>query len=582
MLNIRRWNPWIGCLLLASAGLVGCAPKTNVSATGNVPAQYSHVFMSVKEIWFNASATAGPDDTAWTKFPLDTPVTVDLASSNGTLTSITSGLNLPIGTYAQVRLIPVDAGSTLLSSAGSLGAVYNSEVDYVDSANTLHQVPLELQNPDKGIGIATSIEVKGTGTAIFSSSSSSSSSSTDSTTTTDTTSTTATDSSSSTTNTPFSLAINVDGSKDLVPFTYSSVSGMLLNPHATAYDASQVGAIAGTLSIGDLTGLTGTSTSSFVNIQVTAESLSADGTRHIAVNSAPVRSDGTFTLYPLATSSSSPTSYDLVIHGPAIATIVIKGVAVNVGDPSSSSTTPVNIGTVTPRAATTSFAVNLTTTTPLPAGALVGFYQTLPGSGEVPYLIEQQPIDPFSRAFASDQSIPAATIDYGTYSSGSVSLSTADAAEGASTYRVAATAPLFADGLLTTTVTAPSASSSTATLVAVPTLSPASGTLSATTVTVTPTTAKKYDSGDLIISHDGAIVATAVLDTALATSAASTLAISNLPAGGGTTTLDSALYYVSVRVWNSSDPAGTLNREIYPTALDLRTSSTTTYSINID
>src|SRR6266850_2320357 len=113
---------------------------------------------------------------------------------------------------------------------------------------------------------------------------------------------------------------------------------------------------------------------------------------------------------------------------------------------------------VTPRAATTSFAVNLTTTTPLPAGALVGFYQTLPGSGEVPYLIEQQPIDPFSRAFASDQSIPAATIDYGTYSSGSVSLSTADPAEGASTYRVAATAPLFADGVLTTTVTAPSAS----------------------------------------------------------------------------------------------------------------------------
>jgi hypothetical protein len=376
----------------------------------------------------------------------------------------------------------------------------------------------------------------------------------------------------------------VDGVKDIVPFTYSNVSGMLLNPHMTAYDESQVGAITGTLSLASLTGITSTSTSTFDNIQVTAESPSADGTRHVAVNSVPVRSDGTFTLYPLATSTSSPTSYDLVIHGPALATIIVKGIAVNAGDPAS--TTPVSIGTITPRAAT-SFKVNLTTTTPLPAGALVGFYQTLPGAGEVPYLIEQQPIDPFSRAFASDHAVPAATLDYGTFSSGSaVSLTTADPAEGASTYRVAASAPLFADGVLTTTVTG---NSSTTTLVAVPTLSAAAGTTIARTVTVSQTTPKQYDRGDLIISHDGAIVATAVLDPILAQtatstlqSAASTLTISGLPQGGGTTgTLSSALYYVSVRLWNTSDPAKTLNRVTFPNALDLRTGSTTAYSIQI-
>lgn len=577
MLDIRRWNPWIGCLLAVSAGLAGCAPKTNVSATGNVPAQYSHVFMSVREIWFHTSATAGPDDTAWIKFPLNTPVTVDLANSvDGTVSSLTSGLAVPLGTYAQLRLIPVDASATLLSSAQSLHAVYNSEVDYVDSAGTPQQVQLELQNPDKGIGIATSITVKGTGTNIFGSSSSSSASSS---TSTDTTTTTG---SSSTSNTPFSLAINVDGAKDLVPFTYDSVSGMLLNPHVTAYDTAAVGAIQGTLSIGSLPGISSASTSSYFNIQVTAESLSADGTRHVAVNSAPVRSDGTFALYPLATSSSSPTSYDLVIHGPAIATIIVKGVAVSVGDPSS--TTPVNIGTLTPRAAT-SFTVNLTTTTPLPAGALVGFYQTLPGSGEVPYLIEQQPIDPFTRAFDADQAISAANVDYGTFASGSnVSLLTADPTEGASTYRVAATAPLFADGVLTTTVTAPSGSTSTATLVAVPTLFVASGAASnTTTVTVTQTTPKKYDRGDLIISRDGAIVATAVLDSVLAQGAASALAISGLPGGDGTGGIfSSGVYYVSVRVWKSADPAGTLNRETYPTALDLSSGSITSYSLNID
>jgi hypothetical protein len=374
------------------------------------------------------------------------------------------------------------------------------------------------------------------------------------------------------------MDINLDGAKDVVPFTYSNVSGMLLNPHMTAYDTSQVGAIAGTL-----TGITSTSASAFVNIQVTAESLSTDSTRHVAVNSAPVRSDGTFTLYPLATTSSSPTSYDLVIHGPAIATIIVKGIAVNAGDP----TTPVSVGTITPRTATP-FKVNLTTTTPLPAGALVGFYQTLPGTTEVPYLIEQQPIDPFTRAFASDRAISAATLDYGTFSGSAVSLTqNAVPAEGASTYRVAASAPLFADGVLTTTVTGNSA---TTTAVAVPTLSAAAGTTAiATPVTVSQTTPKQYDHGDLIISHDGAIVATAVLDPILtqsapstAPSAASTLTISGLPRGGGTTgTLNSALYYVSVRLWNTSNPATTLNRVTYPNPLDLRTGSTAAYSIQI-
>src|SRR6266567_1219424 len=151
IVNLTRGNPWIVCLVMVSAGLAGCAPKTNVSATGSVPAQYSHVFVSVKEIWFHTSATAGPDDTAWIKFPLDTPVTVDLASSVGALSTLTSGLAVPVGNYAQVRLIPVDAGEALLSSATSLGAVYNSEVDYTDTDGTLHQVAFELLNPDKGI-----------------------------------------------------------------------------------------------------------------------------------------------------------------------------------------------------------------------------------------------------------------------------------------------------------------------------------------------------------------------------------------------------------------------------------------------
>jgi hypothetical protein len=615
MLNKRHWNPWIGGLVVVSAGLVGCAPKTDVSATGNVPAQYAHVFMSVQEIWFNTNASAGPDDTTWTKFPLTTPATVDLATSvEGTLNSITTGLGVPIGTYAQVRLIPVDSSTTLLSSASALGALYNSEVDYTDSAGTLHQVPLELLNPDKGIGVATTAQVKGDTTDVFSPTSSSTTPTTtqidpstglpvtDSTdpttglpvTTTPTTTTPTTTTTTGTTPAAtFNLAINVDGAKDLVPFEYgstaptgaittSNVSAMLLNPHIVAYDESAVGAIAGTLDVTGLTGLTSSSTSSYLNVQVTAESLSADGTRHVAVNSAPVTSGGTFTLYPLPTSSSSPTSYDLVIHGPGIATIVVKSIPVSVG--SLSTTTPVNIGTITPHAATASFLVNLNPTTPLPAGALVGFYQTLPGSSEVPYLIDAQPIDPFSRTFDINQAESTASIDYGTFaSSGSnITLTTAAPAEGAATYRIAGTAPLFTDGVLTTLVTAP-ASATTVTTVAVPTLTAASGAaLDSATVTISKTSATRYNKGELIFSHNGAIVATAALDTLLTQSATSSLTISGLPGAGAAGQFADGLYYVSVRAWNTSDPTQTLNREIYPTPLDLRTVALASYSLSID
>ncbi len=630
MWHLRAIDSWAACLLAASVALVGCAPKTDVSTTGNVPAQYSHVYMSVQELWFNTDATAAPADTTWIKFPLNTPVTFDLSASlDGKVNSLTTGLALPIGTYEQIRLSPVDSGSPLLSSARSLGAVYNSEVDYVDSNKTSHQVPLELQNPELGIGIHTSIAIKGTATNVFASNGNSNSltmaadsttatdstaspnspAATDSTTTansptatdsttsptsptatnsttnansptaTDSTTTATTSSStssgSSTPSTPVSLAINFDGSKDLVPFTYAATNAMLLNPHVTAYDTAAIGAIQGTLSIGTLSGISNASTSSYVDIQVTAESVSADGTRHVTVNSAPVRSDGTFTLYPLATSSSSPTSYDLVIHGPAIATVIVKGVAVNPGDPAT--TTPVNIGTITPRAAS-SFAVNLSAATPLPPGALVGFYQTLPGSNEVPYLIEERAIDPFSRVFATDQAISAATIDYGTFSSSSVSLTAATAVEGAGTYRVAATAPLYSDGSLSATVTART------TPVAVPALTVASGAVPTTAVfTVDQSTAGKYDQGNLIISHDGAIVATAALDSVLARSGASNLAISGLPGGGAPFgVFSSGLYYVSVRAWNSANPPGTLTRESFPAPLDLRGGVIGPYSLTIN
>ncbi len=53
-------------VIVSVAGLccavAGCSTRTDVSVTGNTPAQYSHVWITAQEVWFNTSAIAGPDD----------------------------------------------------------------------------------------------------------------------------------------------------------------------------------------------------------------------------------------------------------------------------------------------------------------------------------------------------------------------------------------------------------------------------------------------------------------------------------------------------------------------------------------
>jgi len=150
----------LATVLAGLAALAGCGTRTDVSLTGNTPAQYSHVWVTVQEVWFNTDGTAGPEDGGWSKFSFSTPSTVDLVAENsGNLGSIASGLRVQVGTYSQVRLIPVDASAPLAASAQNAGALYNFEADYVDSQGITHQLPLELLNPDQGIGIPTSLKV---------------------------------------------------------------------------------------------------------------------------------------------------------------------------------------------------------------------------------------------------------------------------------------------------------------------------------------------------------------------------------------------------------------------------------------
>jgi len=589
-------------LAALAAALAGCSTRTNVAATGNSPALYTHVYITAQAVWFNGSATAGPDDGGWKQFPISTPVTVDLVTySGGNFANLATDLRLAPSSYSQLRFIPVDASTPLTVSAQTLGARYNMEADFVDSSGVTHQLPLELLNPDKGLGIQASLSVPfgNIGAVLGAVSSQTSTTPAGFGATTTTATTTATTSATTATTTTAQFALAFDGTRDLTAFTYGGVNGVLLSSHVSAYDLSKSGGIQGQLTLTNLTGLT--SANGTPGIEVNAEVLSADGTRHFVVARAPVASDGSFTLYPLAANSSNNTSYDLVIHGPGIATIIIKSILIpatgsqgvsttgtsttgTTTNPDTSPITPANlvsVGTLVPRAAGT-YTANIATAAgaPLPAGAQVAFYQTLPSSGEVPYVIEASPIDPFNQVLANAQSLSTGTMDSGTYVSSGATLTVVSAApaEGAGTYQVAASAPLYADGLLGTLVTAPTTAGVTsAGPITLGTLALASGSSAASVAaSVQASSTGKYDQGELMLGQNGQLIASAPLDAALK-SGGGTVQLAGVPGGTG-----SSVYYLTVRAWNSSDPSGTLTRQWYAGAVDLRSTLSASVQLTID
>jgi trimeric autotransporter adhesin len=675
---------------LSLAGLcgvfAGCSTRTDVSAIGNTPALYSHVYVTAQAVWFNNSATAGPDDGGWVKFALSTPATVDLVAdsdSNGTFGNLVTGLRLAPGTYSQIRLIPVDATMALTSSAQALGAVYNMEADYVNASGVTVQAPLQILNPDKGIGIQTSLTVPigniGAGLSAVASSANTSTTTPDTgfastETTTPTTTGTGTGlglgSSSSTTTTIANFTFSFDGARDLVMFAYGGNTGVLYSSHGSAYDLSQAGGITGQLTLTNLTGITGPT--GLPDIYVNAELVTPDNSRHYVVASAPVNSDGSFTLYPLAINSStnSPDTYDIVIHGPGIATIIIKDIQVFMtssleslssssssslssledetsslgsttnsttsgttglsgglfGSTSATSTTTstganvitpqnlVSIGTLIPRQAT-SYTANITTSAsaPLPAGAEVAFYQTLPGSNELPYVIERSAIDPINQDLATPQQLSTGTVDSGTFNnenttdsiegtdttdtidttsttsttstntSGTlVTVVSASPKEGTGGYQVAADAPFYAYGALGTKVSMPaSAASASVTTpvqeVSVGALSLASGNDPVTVnVEVNEASPGKYNAGEVLIGTNGQLVAAASLTQALQ-GGGGTVVLDKVP--GGTAT---SVYYVTVVAWNSANPQASFTRQWAETPLNLASSGSASLQLTLE
>jgi hypothetical protein len=312
-----------------------------------------------------------------------------------------------------------------------------------------------------------------------------------------------------------------------------------------------------------------TAISGRVAIQASAELLSSDTSNphHVIIASAPVQTDGTFTIYPLQSNSKTPTVYDVVIHGPNIATIIIKNVSVATTTPSltgaasttgavatTTATGAVSLGTFIPVAAN-AFSTQIlpSTSSPLPGGAAVTFYQTLPASGEVPYAIDEVGIDPINGNLQTPEILSLGAIQSGTYaSSGStITVTSSTPADGPSTYHVSATAPLYSDGIISSApvVDGTKALSLTTPLTAtVSGLTPADGSTPATlTASITESSPGTYTGGELLVSRNGAVIGTAAIPSNALLTGSGSVSVSGLPSGSADGT-----YYLSAILWSTT------------------------------
>lgn len=521
--------------------------SANVSIM-DAPGDYNHVYVTIAAVWFHTSNLAGPDDAGWLKFPLSAPITVDLLSlENGTMLQAFGGLTLPAGDYQQIRVFLIDNQATLTSSASALNLSENDEVLYDNSSGTAETAPLEIVSPSKGIAIYGTFQVNSTA--------------------------------------PINLALDFDVNRDVLPFFAGNMEDFVLKPRLAYFDLSHVGAITGSVECNDL--LVNGGAGFAYGVVVKAEIPSADGSyetvdRETGLNVDLANDSCTFTLYPVhIPSGASSASYDVMIRGRNMASIIVQGVPVQVGEDASTAT---QIST-DPLMLTqgTEYTANMPTNMPVsPTGADVRFYQTVPGTAAT-YEIRTQGVNPFTGILTNDEPLSLGALQVGAYvAGGDPMLAAVTPNEGLGGFVPYGDAPYFVrteaqTGTLTPALNNPSGFTIGA-------LSISSG-ASADSIggNLTQTTAGTFDSGYLIVSHDGYIVTTIPLVGVLSQNGGTggAYTIGNLPGGSSSQSFPAGRYYLHGFLWNSQDPLLSFRRIEDTAVVDLRSGSASGVDISV-
>jgi len=486
------------------------------------PGDYDHVWITVKDVWFHTSTAAGPNDPAWLKYPLPTPVTVDLiALGNGNISqAFWSGIQLPVGIYQQIRLFLVP------TYAANPPAGHSNFNEVVIGSKTY---PLRIADADHGIRLIGTFQVANGAT--------------------------------------LKLAIDFDAGDDVVDYNGAEY---ILKPRLAYFDLDNVGAIVGQIS----TGTTFTTSPHFV---IKAEKLSADGSYHVVHRITVPDSTGKFILYPVSAATAT-TTYDVLIRGIGYQTAIVKGVPVTKGTTPTLNPTSLPTITLTPD---TDFAVSATIASP--TGAWVNFYQTLPMAGEVPYDVRFRHFHPITGTF-NQFMLSKGQLNWGVYSSNTITLNAVDPAEGLEGYQVVAGADgeLYDrsafSGSVNPTITSVPATHSVI-LGALTVTSPWQGNTVTGRISMSnPTTMNNnMDTGVVFAVHGGLIVnAISTMRNDMPFSdvyTGGTYTISNIPGGTTQNPLPSAFYGIDAALWSST--TSTYKAIAIPQVVDLRSGNDT-------
>ncbi len=462
----------------------------------DAPGDYDHVYITVQNIWFHTDGTAGPDDAGWQRYPLVTPVTVDLIQlSNGIVGSpIWDNIVVPVGTYQQIRLVLAGTEDALIASASGAGLRYNNEVNVVGDPT---HYPLRIPDAHHGIRLGGTFPITVGGS--------------------------------------LRLAIDFDAGHDVVDILRNGLTEYILKPRLAYCDLDDAGAIVG--SIDPVSAATTTTSSHFV---IKAEQVNdpSNPQYHVIKRWTGVNPlTGKFVLYPL-----KPGTYDIVLRGLGYQTVIAKGVPVTSGT-SPITAMPISMITMT-TASAPDYAVGAAITSP--TGAWVNFYQTLTGAGELPYEIRFKHFNPITGQFSGFK-LSADPIWVGTYNSGIISsLSKTTPQEGPGAFSAVADAILY-DRSASQVI-----SSITPTPISFGQLSPTSGISRdiTGTIRVSPLDMGMMSNGILFAVHDGLIINTMSVGSQM--SGGGIYTMTNLPGGSPPTPLPEAFYGVEALGWSTS------------------------------
>lgn len=507
---------------LSPALMTGAGVGTvSVSITDAPAYGYDHVWITVKDLWLHTDEAAGPEHPAWHKFPLASPVTLDLLDlSNGNISvPLWDGIELPEGTYRQVRVHLAATEDALTASAADAGLTYNNQVDVTDPAGFY---PLRVPDPRRGILLEGTFEVKK--------------------------------------NEKLKIAIDFDAGHDVVKMDHDGKTEYLLKPRLVHFDLDNAGAIIGHI---DPAAAANRATAQFV---VKAEQLSPNGAVHM-VRRATFIADpdtGLFVLYPLM-----PGNYDVLIRGIGYETTIIKNVPAVMGTKPASGATviPVVALTASPSA---DYLADASITSP--TGSWVHYYQTLPGDGEVPYEVRFRHFHPLTGQFA-DFPLSTGPLQVGTYDPAGITLAETVPVEGNGGFKAEAVAILHErSGFVSVTEAAPTTAFGTLNVRFPATARSVSG-----TITIPSDMLNTLDRGVLFAVHGGMIVNAVKADSQMGSGGTYTLG--NLSGGTASQPLPRAFYGIEAFGWSSADRM--LRAVAVPRFVDLRVADAADIELNM-